>query len=49
MLDPWRSAILVAAGNRAGNWSKLYDSAIPLVKQRYEEYLEERQIEEGSS
>lgn len=47
MFDPWRSAILLVAGDKAGNWSKWYRSAIPLAERLYEEYLQQRTTEEG--
>ena len=45
--DPWRSSILLVAGDKAGRWSKWYAEAIPLAEQRYETYLKERAEEEG--
>lgn len=47
--DPWRSSVLLVAGNKAGQWNSWYRSAIPLAEQRYEIYLKERQAEEGRS
>lgn len=45
--DPWRSSILLVAGDKAGQWSTWYESAIPLAEHRYEIYLKERQAEEA--
>jgi hypothetical protein len=46
--DPWRSSILLVAGDKAGQWSSWYRKAIPLAEQRYELYLKEHQAaEEG--
>jgi hypothetical protein len=45
--DPWRSSILLVAGDKAGRWNKWYAEAIPLAEQRYEIYLKERAEEEG--
>ena len=45
--DPWRSSILLVAGDKAGRWNKWYAEAIPLAEQRYETYLKERAEEEG--
>lgn len=42
VFDPWRSAILLVAGDKAGNWQRWYRGAIPLAEQRYEIYLKER-------
>ncbi|MCW2877254.1 MAG: hypothetical protein JWQ95_1354 [Sphaerisporangium sp.] len=47
--DPWRSSILLVAGDKAGQWNAWYRQAIPLAEQRYETYLKERQAEEGKS
>ncbi|GLY23050.1 type II toxin-antitoxin system RelE/ParE family toxin [Micromonospora sp. NBRC 101691] len=44
--DPWRSSILLVAGDKAGRWQQWYTEAIPLAEQRYEIYLKER-AEEG--
>lgn len=47
VFDPWRSAILLIAGDKAGQWSRWYRSAIPEAEQRYALYLKERQGEMG--
>lgn len=47
VFDPWRSSILLVAGDKAGQWSSWYRDAIPLAEQRYEVYLKERVREEG--
>lgn len=44
--DPWRSAILLVAGDKAGRWADWYDEAVPLAEQRYESYLKERAEEQ---
>jgi hypothetical protein len=44
---PWRSSILLVAGDKAGQWNAWYREAIPLAEQRYENYLKERAHEEG--
>ncbi len=45
--DPWRSAVLLVAGDKSGQWSKWYRAAIPLAEQLYEDYLAEREKEMG--
>lgn len=45
--DPWRSSILLVAGDKAGRWQQWYTEAVPLAEQRYEIYLKERAEEEG--
>jgi hypothetical protein len=48
VFDPWRSAVLLVAGDKAGQWNAWYKHAIPLAEQRYEIYQKERaQEEEG--
>ena len=48
VFDPWRSAILHVAGDKAGSWNKWYARMIPRAEQLYEIYLKERAAEEGS-
>jgi hypothetical protein len=45
--DPWRSAILLVAGDKAGRWREWYRQAIPRAEQLLEIYLKERAAEEG--
>lgn len=45
--DPWRSSILLVAGDKAGQWNAWYREAIPLAEHRYETYLKEVQRKEG--
>jgi len=47
VFDPWRSSILLVAGDKAGQWESWYREAIPLAELRYETYLKERAQEEG--
>lgn len=47
VFDPWRSSILLVAGDKAGQWNTWYRDAIPLAGHRYEVYLKERAEEEG--
>jgi hypothetical protein len=46
VFDPWRSAILLVAGDKSGKWSRWYTEAIPHAEQLYEIYLKERAEEE---
>ncbi|MFM7147453.1 MAG: type II toxin-antitoxin system RelE/ParE family toxin [Actinomycetales bacterium] len=46
VFDPWRSAILLVAGDKSGNWSNWYRTAIPKAEKLYETYLTERAMEE---
>jgi hypothetical protein len=46
VFDPWRSSVLLVAGDKAGQWNAWYREAIPLAEDRYDRYLKERQAEE---
>jgi hypothetical protein len=46
VFDPWRSAILLAGGDKSGDWQGWYRRAIPHAGELYEEYLKEREKEE---
>jgi DNA-binding XRE family transcriptional regulator len=39
VFDPWRSAILLVAGDKSGKWNRWYTTAIPHAQQLYEIYL----------
>ena len=45
VFDPWRSAILLVAGDKSGQWSRWYREAIPEAEQLYATYLKERERE----
>ena len=47
VFDPWRSAVLLAAGDKSGQWSRWYRTAIPQAEQLYGDYLAEREKEAG--
>ena len=40
MFDPWRSAILLVAGDKAQQWNRWYERAIPHAEHLYETYFE---------
>lgn len=42
VFDPDRQAIFLVAGDKAGQWSRWYDEAIPLAEARFREYREEQ-------
>lgn len=46
--DPWSQAVLLVAGNKAGNWSRWYKIAIPVAEIAYESWvaLERKRREE---
>nr|WP_078961677.1 type II toxin-antitoxin system RelE/ParE family toxin [Streptomyces hygroscopicus] len=39
VFDPERECILLVAGDKAGNWRRWYDTAVPLAEERYRQYL----------
>lgn len=45
VFDPWRSAILLIAGDKSGTWTRWYREAIPEAERLYATYLEEREKE----
>ncbi|MDA8319781.1 MAG: type II toxin-antitoxin system RelE/ParE family toxin [Actinomycetota bacterium] len=47
VFDPWRSAILLVAGDKSGDWKHWYSEAIPRAEHLLEIYLKERAEEEG--
>lgn len=47
VFDPWRSAILLVAGDKSRKWNRWYATAIPHAEQLYEIYLKERAEEES--
>ena len=43
--DPWRSAILLVAGDKSGRWKSLYRDAVPEAERLYRDHLQEREGE----
>lgn len=41
VFDPLRRAVLLVAGNKAGDWSGWYRKAIPKAERLYKEYLKD--------
>jgi hypothetical protein len=48
VLDPYRSAVLLVAGDKSGQWNRWYRTAIPEAERLYEDYLDTRKREERS-
>ena len=48
VFDPWRSAILLVAGDKSGQWTRWYRDAMPRAEQLYDDYLAERRKEMGT-
>jgi hypothetical protein len=45
VFDPYRSAVLLVAGDKSGQWKTWYRSAVPEAERLYENYLDERKKE----
>jgi hypothetical protein len=39
VFDPWSQAVLLVAGNKAGDWARWYRTAIPIAEIAYENWL----------
>jgi hypothetical protein len=48
VFDPYRSAVLLVAGDKSGQWNRWYRTAIPEAERLYEDYLDTRKREERS-
>jgi hypothetical protein len=48
VFDPYRSAVLLVAGDKSGRWNRWYHTAIPEAERLYAAYLDERKREFGS-
>lgn len=42
IFDPMRNAVLLVAGDKAGQWQEWYERAIPAAEAAYEAYLKEQ-------
>ena len=49
VFDPRRTAVLLVAGDKAGQWNRWYEQAIPVADRRYDEHLATLAEEEGKS
>src|SRR5258706_7440256 len=47
VFDLWRSAILLIAGDKSGQWNRWYREAIPQAEHLYTTYVQERERELG--
>jgi hypothetical protein len=46
VFDPLRQAILLVAGDKAGNWKQWYEANIPVAEQRYDAWLDQQRKEQ---
>jgi hypothetical protein len=48
VFDQYRSAVLLVAGDKSGQWNRWYRTATPEAERLYEDYLDTRKREERS-
>ena len=48
VFDVEREAVILVAGDKAGQWNRWYRENIPVAEDRYEQYAVERKNKEGS-
>lgn len=46
IFDPLRQAILLVAGDKAGNWKQWYEANIPIAEQRYDVWIDQQRKEQ---
>lgn len=39
VFDPWSQTVLLVGGNKAGEWARWYETAIPVAEIAYEAWL----------
>jgi hypothetical protein len=49
VFDPTRQAVFLVGGNKAGNWKRWYEQAIPEAEQAYGQYLRDSKETGGTS
>ncbi|MET7965305.1 type II toxin-antitoxin system RelE/ParE family toxin [Micromonospora sp. NPDC005305] len=49
VFDPWSQAVLLIAGNKAGNWSRWYQQNIPMAEVAYKAWLDNERERRGES
>jgi DNA-binding XRE family transcriptional regulator len=47
VFDVEREAVILVAGDKAGQWNRWYRENIPVAEERYEQYVVERKTKEG--
>jgi hypothetical protein len=47
VFDVEREAVILVAGDQAGQWNRWYRENIPVAEERYEQYVVERKTKEG--
>lgn len=49
VFDPRRAAVLLVAGDKAGQWNRWYEQAIPVADRRYDDHLAALAEQEGTT
>jgi hypothetical protein len=49
VFDPTRQAVFLVGGNKAGNWKRWHEQAIPEAEQAYGQYLRDSKETGGTS
>lgn len=49
VFDVEREAVILVAGDKAGQWSRWYRENIPIAEQRFEQHLIERKKKEAET
>ncbi|MFU8849662.1 type II toxin-antitoxin system RelE/ParE family toxin [Micromonospora sp. SL1-18] len=49
VFDPWSQAVLLVAGNKAGNWTRWYQQNIPVAEVAYKVWLDNERERSGES
>jgi len=49
VFDAERQAVFLVGGDKAGNWNRWYNQAIPEAEQAYEQYLQDMKEEEAGT
>ncbi|MFC0003019.1 type II toxin-antitoxin system RelE/ParE family toxin [Micromonospora siamensis] len=39
VFDPWSQAVLLVAGNKAGDWDRWYNRAVPQAEDAYADWI----------
>ncbi|MFJ1537811.1 type II toxin-antitoxin system RelE/ParE family toxin [Micromonospora chalcea] len=49
VFDPWSQAVLLVAGNKAGDWTRWYRQHIPAAEVAYKAWLDSERERRGES
>jgi hypothetical protein len=49
VFDPWSQAVLLVAGNKAGDWSRWYKTTVPIAEAAFDTWPAEERKRRGDS